>query len=318
MSDRPSRRPRTPSRRLVPRLEELDTRLVPCRVIYGQGLLGGTDFFANDLDIRAGRHREAVVVNDDGTGSGVTVLCNGATVWAGRQPVYGIRIDVGRANGVSVTYNLTGGLVGGVRALRVYMGDGRGDAFVANVNGNLVTDSNQAPGFLDILVQGGNGGALLAAHLRGKILGANSELGLDFRGGNGKNTLVFDTMPGADVGRFAQLDVSLDGGPRNDIIQAAYDGELRGLFSLDAQGEAGNDTLSADLNFEGTSDGTMLGTLPGGAGGLDGDRGNDRLSLAVHGTPGPKVRLAVDGGRGVNTCHVEGPVEQVLHCQRMV
>jgi hypothetical protein len=62
----------------------------------------------------------------------------------------------------------------------------------------------------------------------------------------------------------------------------------------------------------------MLGTLPGGAGGLDGGRGNARLSLAVHGTPGPGVRLAVDGGRGINTCHVEGPVEQVLSCQRMV
>jgi hypothetical protein len=318
MSQPRTRRQRRP---FVPHLEALEGRDVPCTVVYGQGLLGGTDLFSHDLLIRGGRKREAIVVNDNGTPDGVVVLCNGATVWSGNQPVYGIIVDTGSANWDSVTYNLTADLVGATgvaRVVRVKLGRGKADSFEGNLNGNIA-------GILALQVNGGGGGDRIEAHLRGNLYTSGSYsslLELDLTGGSGRDVIGFDALPGVEVGPGVDFNVSLDGGAGNDTIDAAYAGEMRGLFFFDAQGGAGNDSVSAALTFEGNSDGLLYGPPIGGslkngaplAAQVDGGKGNDRLSLVVHHGPELHGRAIIDGGPGFNTCHAEGNVDGVFHC----
>ena len=311
-------RTRLKRRPFVPRLEALEERDVPCTVVYGQGLLGGTDIFENDLLIRGGRQKEAIVINDDGTGNGVVVLCNGMTVWSGNQPVTGIRVDTGHHKGDSVTYNLTGDLVGEVRRLRVYMGNGKPQAFEANLNGNVRSDAKNDPGSLDLAAFGNDRGDQMTVNARGQVEGQYSRLDLELDGGLGHNTMAVNALPGVNVGPGATLDIQMTGGPARDTMSAAYEGELQGDFFFDAAGRAGNDDIRAALTFDNTSGGGPMG--PHAWARLQGGPGNDHLSLTVQGdgqlSKGNKS-FVIDGGRGFNTAHAEGDVT-VVHCQRLV
>jgi hypothetical protein len=311
-------RTRLKRRPFVPSLEALEGRDVPCTVVYGQGLLGGTDIFEYDLLIRGGRKGEAIVINDDGTGNGVVVLCNGVTVWSGSQPVTGIRVDTGHRRRDSVTYNLTGDLAGELRLVRVSMGNGKPQAFEANLNGTIRSDANNNPGTLDLFVEGNDRGDRLTVNARGQVLGKNSRLDLTLDGGLGSNTMAVNALPGVDVGPGATLDIGMTGGPGRDAMSAAYEGKVQGFFEFHAAGGAGNDAISAALAFDNTSGGGPMG--PQAYAQVQGGPGNDHLSLTVQGeaqlSPGNK-RFVLDGGRGFNTGHAEGDVA-VFRCRRLV
>src|SRR5262249_58407497 len=83
-------RTRLKRRPFVPRLGGLEGRDVPCTIVYGQGLLGGTDIFENDLLIRGDRQKEAIVLNDDGTSTGVVVPSNRMTACPANHPLTAI------------------------------------------------------------------------------------------------------------------------------------------------------------------------------------------------------------------------------------
>ncbi|MEX2138748.1 MAG: hypothetical protein WD894_05765, partial [Pirellulales bacterium] len=102
--------------------------------------------------------------------------------------------------------------------------------------------------------------------------------------------------------------VQVTGGAHNDKI-TLHLGEVSGNLRVDVDGMEGNDHLAADLLF--AEQGLGLVDIA-----LNGDDGNDLLSLLAFGQSDPQhAQLLIDGGNGIDTC-IATPNVKTLNCER--
>jgi hypothetical protein len=301
--------------RVIPRIETLEDRCVPATFTFN----GAT----GTLTVTGSNHRDAIAVQDDGTNNaGAVVVSDNGTILFSSGPTAGVdqvhTIIINTLGGKDrVSYDLTGDMVANNRSLQVKFGNGKGDRFDANLDGNLVNS------FLLLQVQGGGGGTRFTNNVNGSLNGA-SFLGLIEKGGHGKHTITVDATNTVNIDPIAQMTVDLVGGAGNATIGVNYEGQLQGALFFDALGGAGNDHVSARLVFEGVSNGLLFGpTSPNtgkAAATVEGGGGNDRLSFEVDLSGVLKAASAaeINGGPGFDICHAAGFITGVFNCKKTV
>jgi hypothetical protein len=311
-----SKRSRRDRRSVALQCEALEDRSVPCTFSFNPATA--------TLTVNGSAGKDAIAVTDDGTNNAgaVSLTCNGSTLFtsgptAGVNQVHTININTLGGNHDSVDYALTGDMVANNRSLNVRFGQGKGDRFQADVNGNLVNS------FLLLQVTGGNGGDVIGANVNGSLNGA-SFLGLLLKGGAGKDKINVEATNSVNIGPLAQLTVSIDAGAGDDQVGVNYEGQMQGALFLDAFGGAGNDKVSATLTFDGVSNGLVFGPTSANSGKaaaqVRGGGGNDKLKFEVDtsGTLKPASATEIDGGAGIDSCQAIGFITGVFNCEKMI
>lgn len=215
------------SNRFTPTLEGLESREVPAT-----------------LNWTCGSGNDTVYIHDDGDGN-VSFAVNGN--WIGGS---------GGWHNVN-TFNLN---TGGGHDTVIYFQYAGDQTHPGSGAHNGVRESN-----LDLNVNLGSGSDYFRADILGDI-GANKILDIDVNGGSGGDLLwafagyEWDGGPDRDVDvqQGATLRIDLDGDGGNDTMGSFYDGELDGVLDLYFRGDAGNDTLWRDVNFQPGSTGNWF------------------------------------------------------------
>jgi hypothetical protein len=308
-------RTRSSRRRIALQCEALEDRSVPCTFSFNPATAS--------LTVNGTQGKDAVVITDDGTNNAgaVVVACNGATLFtsgptAGVNQVHSIQVNTLGGKHDSVLYTLTGNMVANSRNVNATFGNGKGDSFEADVNGSLFNS------FLLFQAIGGNGGNAMTGSVTGSLNGA-SFLAFLFKGGSGNDQMRIDATNSVDIGPLAELNVSLDGGAGNDLINVNYEGQLQGAFFLSAAGSAGKDQVSATVTLDGISNGLLFGpTSPNSgkaAAQVMGGGGKDKVSFEVDLSGALKAASAaeIDGGAGFDFCHAVGFISGVFNCEQM-
>jgi hypothetical protein len=307
--------PNSRRRRVALQCEALEDRCVPCTFTF--------DPLTATLTVKGTPGKDAIAITDDGTNNAgaVTVSCNGATLFtsgptAGVNQVHSIQINTLGGNHDSVLYTLTGDMLANNRNVVATFGNGKGDSFEGDVNGNLVNS------FLLLQATGGNGGDHLTGMLSGSLHG-NSFLAFLFQGGSGKDQLSIDATNSVAIDPLAQLTVDLDGRAGDDLVNVAYEGQLQGAFFLRAMGSAGKDRVNATVTLDGLSNGLLFGPMSPNTGKMaaqvNGGGGKDKLSFEVDlsGMLKPASAAEIDGGAGIDACHAVGFITGVFNCEQM-
>jgi hypothetical protein len=207
---------------------------------------------------------DQVTIRDNGHG-GVTVVATGAGV----KSFTGInKITVNTEGGHDqVTYTLWGSLVG-----KQYVNVGLGSPYGVGAGGNDTFRATLANG-IDLL--------------------PGSRLDLFVDGGGAKDNLNVIAL-GVDVRAGAVLKTQMTGGNGVDNITQRYNGELDGSLAMRTFAGAANDTVWQSMNCKPGSTGII-------AGWVDGQDGNDSLSLFMYLQPAVTVTKAdLIGGNGVD------------------
>jgi len=268
---RPAGRRPVPS--FVPRLEGLEDRYVPSCTLSVSG---------STLTITGDGAANTVRIDDNGNAvSTLSVSCDGV-----QAIVTGITTIRVNTNGGSddVTYHLTNGLQTNVaRTVDVDLG-GDDDVFEADLEGTLRTGSN-----LTVSADGRTG----AEYMRVSA-GRPPSGGLGF------------VFPGTQVNiqSGASLNLDLQGGDSTDNIGVSYRGELDGTLNLLADGNAGLDTVSANVEMLAGSTGNVGSS--GNPATVRGGTHDDDLTFVVHNNSGNStagVYAHVEGFWGHDVCH---------------
>jgi hypothetical protein len=209
-----------------------------------------------------------VAITDNGTaGPGsIKVQCDGNTQVI-PVPITAIRVSTQGGND-AVQYTLTSGLLPGVsRSVSVDLGAGS-NTFHSYFGGDL---------------------------------GAKSNLQLNIYGGADNDFLLATALKGFRINPGAMLYVHMDGGAGSDYIRMDYDTKLDGVFGLDLNGGAGNDTVAANITIDPGSTGllsslTHPATVSGGA-------DNDDVTFNVMNNGMATVQGLLDGGLGMDIGH---------------
>jgi hypothetical protein len=174
------------SRRFIPRLVALDDRSLPS-VTYT--VTGST------LQITGDDAADKIVITDDGTAAGITVVVNDGQPWTVPGDVSAVVVSAGGGNDV-VEYDLTGPLTT-TRLVSVDLGKGA-DTFTANLNGQMIngTSANGTPINLGIGATGGGGGDTMVLNANGATVAPEARLSVDFSGDAGHDNITFNYDPG--------------------------------------------------------------------------------------------------------------------------
>ncbi|HKB34857.1 MAG TPA: hypothetical protein VKD72_00290 [Gemmataceae bacterium] len=296
-----SARPATRQRSFVPSFETLEARDVPTATA-SFSVVGGQTV----LSIRGDNSAETIHVFNDGQGhinaTGVVGL-NPPGQSPTAQAVDKIEIDMqGGDDVVRFTQGTAANPVTMTRSLELTFDGGfDDDYFEANVHGQIgfVTQSPflgqipfghpvLVPVSLQITANGGTDGILgLAPGHDTMNINAGSLTGND----------------NLDILAGSKLALDLDGQGGDDQISVTYGGELDGKLVLRANGNDGDDIVSARLNLDAGSTGHVSG--PDNAAGFEtpalvfGGYGNDILTFTVHKddpTDPATVNAQINGG----------------------
>jgi hypothetical protein len=175
-------------RRFIPRLEALDDRSLPSVAITTSGTSGATLQITGDAGVND------IVITDDGTGTGITVLAEGMVMpWTPPADVTSISAIVVSTLGGNdvVVYNLTGNLTT-TRLVSVDLGKGA-DSFTFNMNGFSVSGTSTN---LGITATGDGGGDTLTLNANGSSVAPDAIMQVQFSGNAGKDAIVFNYDPG--------------------------------------------------------------------------------------------------------------------------
>ncbi|MFL5243048.1 MAG: hypothetical protein ACJ8FY_13150 [Gemmataceae bacterium] len=113
-------------------------------------------------------------------------------------------------------------------------------------------------------------------------------------GGQGNDTIASQVgaiAAGANAGLF------LDGGAGDDAITAGFSGALNGRLAVALSGDAGNDTLTGNIDVADGSTGKLAALVNGGG-------GDDNLTLNVTGAGASTLNslfALINGGPGIDT-----------------
>jgi hypothetical protein len=268
--------------RVVPTLEALEERsLLACSVVQSAGI----------LTITGDNLSNSVKISDNGTyGFGAVKVQCGAMTKISTMPIREIRVSTGGGND-KVSYTLTGPLVAfGRRMVRVNLGDGD-DQFLGSFANPLT----------------GAGSDLLAG----------STFQLNVAGARGNDTLKVDATHDVDVQAGARFGVQLYGNGipflpdlGADGLEIQHHGEVDGLISFGAHGEAGNDPFVRTVAMVDAGSTGQLGILVEGGTGADTD-----LHLWVFNRPATcALNALLDGGPQIDTGFAAGdPAIQVVN-----
>lgn len=243
-----------------PRLEALDSRLVPTTVTsdatfyYVDG-----DYWAND---------SLVVIAHGGGGFTVTDAAGlGFTIPAGKE----LKVRTHFGNDV-VRYATDGTFSGTDSRVSVDLGEGN-DRFTGTLNRDLTNGT-----FLKVDVRGTGGNDLITLYGTPTApTRANDHL---------TDGLAINTG-GMSISATSELQAYLDGGGGDDRILFDYEGDLDGEVHLLAEGRDGNDEVGADLTLNGSSTGLLDAWV-------EGDGGSDILRLRVFDFSGGNVDVDAD------------------------
>jgi hypothetical protein len=299
--------------RYTPRFESLEGRTVPSTFSFSAAT--GT------LTVTGTNAKDSIVITDDGTNNSgaVVVTSNGSTLFTsgptlGVDQVHTINVSTLGGKKDSVVYQLTGDMVANNRSIKAILGNGKNDKFEADVNGNVVNS------FLLLQAIGGSGGDKLLGTVTGSLNGSTF-LGFIYKGGTGKDTINIDAKDSVAIGPLAQLTASVDGGSQADNVKVGYEGQMQGVFFLNAAGSAGNDNVTAAITFDGISNGLLFGPTSPNSGKMaaqvTGGGGKDHLFFEVDlsGTLKPASAAEIDGGAGEDFCTSVGAISGVFHCE---
>lgn len=168
------------SRRFIPRLVALDDRSLPSAAF----VLTGTT-----LQITGDDTANSIVIQDDGTTAGITVVADGVT-WVAPSDVSAIVVSTLGGND-TVEYDLTGPLTT-TRLVSVDLGKGA-DAFTVNLNQQTVSGASTN---LGITASGDGGGDTLALNANGATVSPEARMSVDFSGNAGHDAIAFNYDPG--------------------------------------------------------------------------------------------------------------------------
>jgi len=168
------------TRRFIPRLVALDDRSLPSAMI---SLTGST------LSITGDAGADNIVIQDDGTASGITVITADGT-WTATGDVSAIVVNTGGGND-TVEYDLTGDLTT-TRLVSVDLGKGA-DAFTVNLNQHTISGASTN---LGITSSGDGGGDALTLNANGATVSPEAHMSVDFSGNAGKDAIAFNYDPG--------------------------------------------------------------------------------------------------------------------------
>jgi hypothetical protein len=174
------------SRRFIPRLVALDDRALPSVVFAVTG---------STLQITGDGGADKIVITDDGTAAGITVVVNDGQPWTPPGEVSAVVVSAGGGND-TVEYDLTGPLTT-TRLVTVDLGKGA-DTFTVNLSGQPIngTTANGTPINLGIGATGGGGGDTMVLNATGTTVAPEARLSVDFSGEAGHDTLAFNYDPG--------------------------------------------------------------------------------------------------------------------------
>src|SRR5262249_17239789 len=167
------------SSRFIPRLVALDDRSLPSVTITVTG---------STVAITGDDGANNIVIHDDGTSAGITVVADGVT-WVAPGARSAIVVSTLGGGGV-VEYDLTGPLPT-TRLLAVDLGKGD-DAFTANLNGQTISGPSTN---LGITVDGGKGADTLILNASGATVAPEARLSVDFSGDAGHDAIAFNFDP---------------------------------------------------------------------------------------------------------------------------
>lgn len=293
------------ARTFVPRLEALEDRqLLSCTVTEDPGILKITgDDGINNIEI-----------TDNGSDSAgnVTVLCDGVSRTSSTA-IRQIIVKTKKGND-TINYSVTGTF--SLRAPRFFTVDlGKGnDTFNLNfasgvahhlswdvkggdgqdaVNATLGNVRNRA--LVNGIFKGQDGNDSYSVNLAGDLR-TGADVRFDFNGGDDSDVLNFNAASDSDIEGDCQLSVKL----RKAALHLNYQGELDGVFLLDASGGGGKDVLAADLTLDPGSTGRV--GADGQPASVRGDSDKDNLRFVVHNNGTARVFARVDGGSGKDVC----------------
>ncbi len=253
MTPRSSRRPV----RFLPRLEALETRLVPTVTVVQNGSL---------LKITGNFKADNVQITDDGTGNvgAVRVTFNGKKAndtFLSAAPVNEIRVNL-NAGKDFCTYTLTGPAGTPVlvsRKVDVKLGDGK-DRFVGTMNAQAFG----AGTFWDVAVHGQGDKDTIDLTVQGGVqTGANFNALVEGNANEDKITVNYTGEADGNI-RF-----KADGGLDKDDITLIVNllaGSETTASTADALGGAGKDILSLVARKVGADPANLIATINGGVG----------------------------------------------------
>lgn len=183
-----------------------------------------------------------------------------------------------------------------------------GESDIVDGNLGLRLQSPASRGFVDLVLGAGND--QLDMDYSSEVQQAGSELRLKVKGDAGNDILVltaFDSPADPGLLTAGLLDIRLDGGVDNDIIESNFhrnDGlNVTGNFLYRGKGGTGADIVSLDLIADATSTGSVDARLLGHD---DGDILNLTVNNLSGGTLnfGPLAAILLDGGAGTDDSNI--------------
>jgi hypothetical protein len=257
--------------RFVPNLEALENRLTPaCSITESGGVMTITGLsLPTPGGVISANH---IVISDNGSFPGkITVTCDGAAPHTNAGFVNVIVVNAQDGND-QVEYTYLPGAAGFPRTLYADLGNGN-DEFLGLISSPLV-----------------------AANLTITALGQQGNDAL--RVATAAMTSAGPLPMNVRIAPNKTVNVSLDGGIDNDVAFLAYRGVLNGNLLMNVNGNAGQDSLFANVNLLAGSNG-HLGTSAAVAkvtGGAD----NDEVSFLVKKAGTPVINARLDGGLGID------------------
>jgi hypothetical protein len=278
-----------PSSRFQPRLELLEERCTPTASI---------SISNHVLKIVTDAPYNIVTIQDNGHGhiSAQVAGTNGTVTRAGNQ-ISHVELLTPRGRNI-VSYSLTGTLFSseqldldlGNASDTVNLNFSKGVAapkLGINVHGGWgLEDVNTTFGDVkntdvETNVHLGLGPSVFRGTLSGKLLG-NAKANFNVNAGADVN--MMDIRAKSDIAPTASLAINLQGGSQGDGMWFTYQGRMDGKLTYHARGGSNDDLISATINPNNGSKGTISAKI-------DSSKGNDYLKLAVN---APRTLKRVD------------------------